>query len=110
MLVATLEHVGMEESTKKELEKIIGQMRCPKDFVCYFFGLTRMSLAFFLVGATLARLPGTLLLSLEGAQVYKGHYAITLGLAALYIGLASLLYRRREALYEWVSRWHPAED
>jgi len=82
----------------------------PKDFACYFLGLTRMSLAFFLVGATLARLPGTLLLTLEGAQVYKGHYAITLGLAALYIGLALLLYRHREALYEWVGRWHPEED
>jgi uncharacterized membrane protein YdjX (TVP38/TMEM64 family) len=82
----------------------------PKDFVCYFLGLTRMSLAFFLVAATLARFPGTLLLTLEGAQVYKGHYVITLGLAALYIGLALLLYRRREALYEWVGRWHPEED
>ena len=82
----------------------------PKDFVCYFLGLTRMSLAFFMVGATVARLPGTVLLSMEGAQVYKGHYAVTLGLAALYIGLAFLLYRHREALYEWVDRWHPAED
>jgi uncharacterized membrane protein YdjX (TVP38/TMEM64 family) len=82
----------------------------PKDFVCYFLGLTRMSLAFFLVAATLARFPGTVLLTLEGAQVYKGHYAITLGLAALYIGLAFLLYRHREALYEWVGRWHPEED
>jgi uncharacterized membrane protein YdjX (TVP38/TMEM64 family) len=82
----------------------------PKDFVCYFLGLTRMSLAFFLVVATLARFPGTLLLTLEGAQVYKGHYGITLGLAALYIGLALLLYRHREALYEWVGRWHPEED
>jgi uncharacterized membrane protein YdjX (TVP38/TMEM64 family) len=82
----------------------------PKDFVCYFLGMTRMSLAFFLVIATLARFPGTLLLTLEGAQVYKGHYGITLGLAALYIGLAFLLYRRREALYEWLRRWHPEED
>ena len=38
MLVATLEHVGMEESTKRKLEEIIGQMKCPKDFVCYKSG------------------------------------------------------------------------
>jgi uncharacterized membrane protein YdjX (TVP38/TMEM64 family) len=82
----------------------------PKDFVCYFLGMTRMSLAFFLVIVTLARFPGTLLLTLEGAQAYKGHYGITLGLVALYLALAFLLYRRREALYEWVGRWHQEED
>jgi len=39
MLVATLEHVGMEDSTKRKIEEIIGQMKCPKDFVCYKSGL-----------------------------------------------------------------------
>jgi hypothetical protein len=38
MLLALRENVGMEESTKRELEKIIGQMKCPKDFVCYTSG------------------------------------------------------------------------
>jgi hypothetical protein len=38
MLVATREHVGMEESTKRKLEEIIGQMKCPKDFLCYKSG------------------------------------------------------------------------
>ena len=38
MLGFKWENLGMEESTKKELEKIIGQMRCPKDFVCYKSG------------------------------------------------------------------------
>jgi hypothetical protein len=38
MLVASRENVGMEDTTKKELEKIIGQMRCPKNFVCYKSG------------------------------------------------------------------------
>jgi len=39
MLVASREYVGMEESTKRKLEEIIGQMKCPKDFVCYKSGL-----------------------------------------------------------------------
>jgi uncharacterized membrane protein YdjX (TVP38/TMEM64 family) len=82
----------------------------PKDFVCYFLGMSRMSLAFFLVAATLTRLPSTVLFTLQGAQVYKDHYGITLGLVALYVGLAIFLYRRREALYLWVDRWHAAED
>jgi len=39
MLVATRKHVGMEESTKRKLEEIIGQMKCPKDFVCFESGI-----------------------------------------------------------------------
>jgi uncharacterized membrane protein YdjX (TVP38/TMEM64 family) len=82
----------------------------PKDFVCYFLGATRLSLAFFLVVSTLLRIPSTLLFTLQGAQVYKGHYGITLGLVALYLGLAFLLFRKREALYGWVGQWHLKED
>lgn len=83
---------------------------CPKDFVCYFLGATRLSLPFFLVASVLLRLPGTLLFTLQGAQVYQGHYGITLGLVALYGGLAFLLFRKREGLYRWVSRWRLEED
>lgn len=82
----------------------------PKDFVCYFLGATRLSLPFFVMVSILLRLPSTLLFTLQGAQVYQGHYGITLGLVALYVGLAFLLFRKREALYRWVSRWHLEED
>jgi uncharacterized membrane protein YdjX (TVP38/TMEM64 family) len=82
----------------------------PKDFVCYVLGMSRMSLVFFLVAATLTRLPSTVLFTLEGAQVYKGHYGVTLGLVVFYLSLAVFLYRRREALYRWVGRWHAEED
>jgi hypothetical protein len=32
----------MEESTKRELEELIGQIKCPKDFVCYRSGLKEL--------------------------------------------------------------------
>jgi len=35
MLSETLEHLGMEDSTRRKIEEIIGQMKCPRDFVCY---------------------------------------------------------------------------
>jgi uncharacterized membrane protein YdjX (TVP38/TMEM64 family) len=82
----------------------------PKDFVCYFLGATRLSLPFFLVVSILLRLPSTLLFTLQGAEVYQGHYGITLGLVALYLGLAFWLFRKREALYHWVGQWHLEED
>jgi uncharacterized membrane protein YdjX (TVP38/TMEM64 family) len=82
----------------------------PKDFVCYFLGATRLSLPFFLVVSILLRLPSTLLFTLQGSEVYRGHYAVTLGLVILYLGLVLILLRRREALYRWVSQWHLDEE
>ncbi len=82
----------------------------PKDFIYYLLGLTRMSVIFFLVASTLARLPSTLLFTLQGAEVYDGHFGVPLGLLALTVGLAVLLYRRREALIHWASRWQPNDD
>jgi uncharacterized membrane protein YdjX (TVP38/TMEM64 family) len=78
----------------------------PKDFVCYFLGATRLSLSFFLVASILLRLPSTVLFTLQGAEVYAGNYGLILGLGALYVLLALMLFRKREALYRWVSRWH----
>ena len=82
----------------------------PKDFVCYFLGATRLSLPFFLVISSLLRLPSTLFFTLQGAEVYEGRYGVTLGLVTLYLGLAFILFRKREALYRWVGQWHLEED
>ncbi len=82
----------------------------PKDVICYVFGMTRISLGFFLVATTLARLPVVLLATLQGSQMFQGHYGVTWGLLALYVGLALLLYWRRQAVYQWLRRWHPEED
>jgi uncharacterized membrane protein YdjX (TVP38/TMEM64 family) len=82
----------------------------PKDVFCYLFGLTRISLVFFLAATTLVRLPSTILFTFQGAQIYQGHYGITLVLLAVYLGLAFLLYRQRSAVYQWLSRWHLEEE
>jgi uncharacterized membrane protein YdjX (TVP38/TMEM64 family) len=82
----------------------------PKDFLCYAFGMTRIPLAFFLVVSTLARLPGTFLFTFQGAQAYKGNYGVILILLAMYVGLVFWLYRRRQAVYQWLDRWHPEEE
>jgi uncharacterized membrane protein YdjX (TVP38/TMEM64 family) len=78
----------------------------PKDYVYYFFGFSRVSLPFFLVMATLARLPSTIFLTYQGFQAYKGHYGVTLMFLALYAAVALVFYRYRETFYRWVSGWH----
>ena len=77
--------------------------------IAYFFGLSRISFPFFLIATSLARLPGTIFMNYQGVEAYEGNYGIVLGLAALYAGVAYLLYKHREALYQWLERWHAEE-
>ena len=71
-------------------------------------GLSRMSLKLFLVIVTVGRLPGTLLLTLQGAKVYKGDYYSTLVILGLCLVLIVVLAYYRETVYRWIRRFdHP---
>ena len=81
----------------------------PKDYLSFILGLSPMDLWVFLVICTIGRLPGTLMLTLQGAQVYKGNYWISLILVGICVALAALTYYFRETLYLWIRRleeWH----
>lgn len=83
----------------------------PKDYLCFVLGLSHMPFKLFLVIVTLGRIPGTLLLTLQGAQVYKGNYYTTLIILGLCLVLMSVLSYYRETLYAWMKRFdHPEED
>ena len=74
----------------------------PKDSLSYVLGLSRMPWRAFLVIAAIGRIPGTLLLSLEGAQIYERNYLNLLLLlgASLVLGLPFYLGRHR--LLAWL--------
>jgi uncharacterized membrane protein YdjX (TVP38/TMEM64 family) len=80
----------------------------PKDYLCFVLGLSRMPFKLFLLISTVGRIPGTLLLTLQGAKVYQGDYwstGIILGLSLL---LIMALGYHREAVYQWIRRFdHP---
>jgi uncharacterized membrane protein YdjX (TVP38/TMEM64 family) len=76
----------------------------PKDYLSFILGLSPMDLRVFVVICAIGRLPGTLLLTLQGAQVYKGNYWTTLVLLALCLLAAGLAYFFRETLYVWIRR------
>ncbi|MGQ9689547.1 MAG: TVP38/TMEM64 family protein [Desulfobaccales bacterium] len=76
----------------------------PKDYLCFILGLSPMDFRVFLVISTIGRLPGTLMLSLQGAQVYKGNYWNTVLLLAVSVVLAGLALIYREKLYCWLRR------
>jgi uncharacterized membrane protein YdjX (TVP38/TMEM64 family) len=64
-----------------------------------------MSWKLFLLLSTVGRLPGTLMLTLQGAKVYQGDYLFTAGLVVLCLALALTLCYFREPLYLWMRRW-----
>jgi uncharacterized membrane protein YdjX (TVP38/TMEM64 family) len=69
----------------------------PKDYFCYLLGLSPMHIITFFLVCTIGRLPGTLLLSLQGQAVRSEHYRgffVVLGIALFFIVLA-VLYRDR---------------
>lgn len=77
----------------------------PKDVLCLIVGLGSMPLAVFLVISTLGRMPGTLLLAIQGASVYEAHYtlfAIVAGVTVL-IGAGAALNKQR--IYTFLERF-----
>jgi uncharacterized membrane protein YdjX (TVP38/TMEM64 family) len=69
----------------------------PKDSFCYLLGLSPMHVLTFLVVSTIGRIPGTLLLSMQGEAVRSEEYRaffVVLGLGLLALVFA-LIYRDR---------------
>lgn len=69
----------------------------PKDILCYLFGLSPMPFWVFALTSTLGRMPGTWVLSAQGAKTATGHYveiALITGIVAA-IGLPLYYYRHR---------------
>lgn len=76
----------------------------PKDYLCLFLGVTVMPLKLFLLMSTFGRMPGTLMLSLQGSMLFErmyGVFALILGVCGLAMFLA---YRYRENLYRWIEK------
>jgi len=80
----------------------------PKDYLCFILGLSRMPFKLFLLICTVGRIPGTILLTLQGAQVYKGNYYSTFVIMGLCLVLVGVLAYYREAMYRWIRHFdHP---
>jgi uncharacterized membrane protein YdjX (TVP38/TMEM64 family) len=82
----------------------------PKDYLCFVLGLSRMPFKLFLLICTVGRIPGTLMLNLQGAKVYQGDYYSTLIILGLCLVLIVVLAYYREAVYGWIRRFDHSED
>lgn len=76
----------------------------PKDYFCYALGLSPMNWRSFMVMSSIGRIPGTLMLSLQGAAVYHENYWSFLVLGILSLAFILPVYFWRENIYQWLYR------
>jgi uncharacterized membrane protein YdjX (TVP38/TMEM64 family) len=82
----------------------------PKDYLCLFLGVTAMPFKLFFLMAAIGRMPGTLMLSLQGAMLFERMYGVFVMILGL-CGLALLLaYRYRDRLYRWIEKMNHHES
>ena len=73
----------------------------PKDMTCYLFGLSPMPFWVFALISTVGRIPGTWILSAQGAHTASGDYLEVLLLTAVVVAVALPLYYYRNRVVEW---------
>ena len=76
----------------------------PKDALCYLLGLGAMEMEAFLLISSLGRLPGTLLLSLQGSTLRLHAYQELILLALISLGSFMLAYRFHKPIFLWVRK------
>lgn len=73
----------------------------PKDSLCYLLGLTHMRVIDFVLINIFARLPGTLMLTMQGTAVHTEQYRFFFVLFSVSVILTFVLYISRNALVKF---------
>ncbi len=73
----------------------------PKDMTCYLFGISPMPFWVFTVVSTLGRIPGTWVLSTQGAHTATGNYLQVILITAVAVAVALPLYYYRHRIVAW---------
>jgi uncharacterized membrane protein YdjX (TVP38/TMEM64 family) len=76
----------------------------PKDYLCLFLGITSIPLKAFLLIASVGRMPGTLMLSLQGEFLFQKNYAVFAAVFGVTVLGAVLSIRYRENIYRWMEK------
>ena len=82
----------------------------PKDIICYLFGISPMPMWVFAVVSGLGRMPGTWILSAQGARTEAGAYIEVVAVTAVAIALALPLYYYRYRIVAWMKGRRAVDD
>lgn len=82
----------------------------PKDYLCLFLGITAIPLNVFLVIASIGRMPGTLMLSLQGEFLFNKNYVVFTVISTVTVLVAFLTIRYREPIYRWIEKLNGKTD
>lgn len=74
----------------------------PKDIVCYLFGISPMPIWVFALVSGLGRIPGTWVLSAQGAHTAAGDYLQVILISAVAVAVALPLYYYRHRITTWL--------
>ena len=78
----------------------------PKDYLCYLLGLSRMKLSTFLIVSIIGRIPGTYLLTIQGAKIRNQEYYEVVIFAVLSALILLVAYLYRNKIYHWIKHRH----
>ena len=78
----------------------------PKDYLCLFLGLSTLPLKIFLILAGIGRMPGTLMLSLQGSYIFEQKYGLFAVIMVLCLMVILLAYKYRDPLYQWLEKYN----
>ncbi len=76
----------------------------PKDYLSLLLGLSAIPAKVFIAIAAIGRMPGTLMLSLQGSQVFEQQYGWFAAILGICLVLIFLAYKYREDLYRWLEK------
>ncbi len=77
----------------------------PKDYLCLFLGISAIPPRIAILVATLGRMPGTLMLSLQGQLLFSPISGPVVILLLLCVAIMVLVFLMRERIYAWVERY-----
>lgn len=78
----------------------------PKDYLCLFLGLSTLPLKIFLILTGIGRMPGTLMLSLQGSYIFEQKYSLFAAILGVCLMVTFLAYYYREPLYQWLEKYN----
>lgn len=76
----------------------------PKDSLCFFLGFSAIPIKLFMILSSIGRMPGTFMLSLQGALLIEHSYKMFALILVICIVLVFIAFRYKENLYRWIEK------